>query len=341
VNSITISNDGTIYVGGFFLNAGGNPANRIASWDGSTWNALGTGFDAQCRVVFASKNGDIYAGGAFSTAGGVTTSRMAIWDGSSWAGVGTDINQLVYTFAEADNGDIYVGGQFTTPGNCVVRWNGNSFSTLAGGLTGGTAHICHSLLYDNGILYAAGDFDTADGVSVPKNMAAWNGSLWYTLGLKSGSASGQSSRKVFIDFNGNLYIGVQGGGATDYAALNTIAYIGTYNTYPIINIKRTGGTSARLYTIRNETTGALLSFGYNLQDGEKLTIDTRPASKSITSSINGNSQNALSPASNFGEFYLLPGNSGNLNNVISAFVDNNGATITATIEWRDTFISED
>ena len=33
-----------IYVGGWFTNAGGNPnADYIARWDGSTWNALGSG----------------------------------------------------------------------------------------------------------------------------------------------------------------------------------------------------------------------------------------------------------------------------------------------------------
>ena len=34
---------GDLYVGGWFTQAGGSPASRIAYWDGSAWHPLGSG----------------------------------------------------------------------------------------------------------------------------------------------------------------------------------------------------------------------------------------------------------------------------------------------------------
>ena len=33
----------TLYAGGYFTTAGGNAANYIAQWNGSSWSALGSG----------------------------------------------------------------------------------------------------------------------------------------------------------------------------------------------------------------------------------------------------------------------------------------------------------
>ena len=40
---------GYLMVGGEFENAGGAPANKIASWDGSHWNPLNQGFNGGVR----------------------------------------------------------------------------------------------------------------------------------------------------------------------------------------------------------------------------------------------------------------------------------------------------
>jgi hypothetical protein len=58
-----------LYVGGDFTTAGGNPANRIAKCDGSSWSALGSGMNGEVRALALSGNG-LYAAGSFTTAGG-------------------------------------------------------------------------------------------------------------------------------------------------------------------------------------------------------------------------------------------------------------------------------
>jgi len=46
VYALAISGN-TLYAGGAFTTAGGNPANNIAKWNGSSWSPLGDGISGQ------------------------------------------------------------------------------------------------------------------------------------------------------------------------------------------------------------------------------------------------------------------------------------------------------
>jgi len=62
--------DGTdLYAGGFFIGAGGVPANCIAKWDGSTWSPLGHGVNDDVRALAVDGLGHLFVGGQFSLAG--------------------------------------------------------------------------------------------------------------------------------------------------------------------------------------------------------------------------------------------------------------------------------
>ena len=84
-----------LYAGGSFTNAGGNAANYIAKWDGTSWSALGSGM-ARTTLdppyihpyvnALAVVGGALYAGGHFSMAGGGIVKYIAKWDGTSWSG---------------------------------------------------------------------------------------------------------------------------------------------------------------------------------------------------------------------------------------------------------------
>ena len=65
-----------MYAGGYFTNAGGNPANHIAQWNGSNWGPLGSGLNYQANALAVS-GGTLYAGGAFTTAGGRVSGNAA------------------------------------------------------------------------------------------------------------------------------------------------------------------------------------------------------------------------------------------------------------------------
>ena len=79
-----------LYVGGEFTDAGGIPnADRIATWNGSSWSAVSSSTSqiSNGRVSdIAVYGGKVYAGGTFKNAGGnANADFLAVWDGTSWA----------------------------------------------------------------------------------------------------------------------------------------------------------------------------------------------------------------------------------------------------------------
>jgi hypothetical protein len=76
--------DNQLIAGGYFTNAGGVPANHIASWNGNVWSPLGSGMNdpVRCLTVY---NGELIAGGGFVSAGGITANGIARWNGASWS----------------------------------------------------------------------------------------------------------------------------------------------------------------------------------------------------------------------------------------------------------------
>ncbi len=206
VLALSVFDDGTgpaLYVGGNFTSAGGVPANRIARWDGGSWNALGLGVsggvapDVRSLGVFDDGSGPaLYAGGGFTSAGGQPASLIARWDGSSWSplgeGVGGGAIQSVWALCVFDDGTgsaLYAGGRFTTaggqPASRIARWDGSTWSTVGQGVNGGSDPAVFALsVMDDGTgsaLYAAGRF-TAAGGQAANSIARWDGSSWSPLG---------------------------------------------------------------------------------------------------------------------------------------------------------------
>ena len=108
--------DGRLYVGGEFTTvggglSGGNPANRIAMWDG-TWHTLGDGFNGPVRALALDSNGNLYAAGEFTHAGSLFVNHIARWDGSQWHALGSGLSGSNYVLALTFDGDgrLYAGG---------------------------------------------------------------------------------------------------------------------------------------------------------------------------------------------------------------------------------------
>lgn len=73
-----------LYAGGDFSAAGGQPATRVARWDGVSWSPLGTGVtnDVEAFEVFNDGSGSaLHIGGFFFSAGGNPSSQIAKWQG--------------------------------------------------------------------------------------------------------------------------------------------------------------------------------------------------------------------------------------------------------------------
>jgi len=112
-----------LVVTGYLDTAGGQPANCIATWDGSSWSALGSGLEgASLPAGFAVAAFDadgtgekLYVAGRFDTAGGIACDGLAVWDGTSWSAP-TDLVGDAYSFGTFDDGDgraLFMGGSFS------------------------------------------------------------------------------------------------------------------------------------------------------------------------------------------------------------------------------------
>src|SRR5262245_66596197 len=75
-----------LYVGGLFTaTADGTAASKVARWNGSSWSALGLGFDvtSHSMAVFDDGSGPaMFVGGEYFHAGGQPANRIAKWNGS-------------------------------------------------------------------------------------------------------------------------------------------------------------------------------------------------------------------------------------------------------------------
>lgn len=179
-----------VYVGGSgLLIAGGLKPNKIAHWNGTSWDDMGGGVtgggaDINAIVPFG---GNIYAGGNFTNAGGVAARNIAYWDGSGWhamaSGLDSNVNALVVY-----NGEIYAGGAFRLRGNGsggflfgVSRWDGSDWQSL-GIFAGRTDNSINSLATDGTSLYVGGNFLLGWLSDSGTNIARWDGGSWYNVG---------------------------------------------------------------------------------------------------------------------------------------------------------------
>jgi hypothetical protein len=135
--ALGVHDDGTgeaLYAGGWFDLAGGQPASRIAKWDGQAWSSLGLGVNAGVASIASVRDGErstLVVGGGFSQAGGQPAAFLASWDGESWAGIGGGVENWVYTIlpiaGDGSGFSAYLGGEFTWAGNTnahrIAKWS--------------------------------------------------------------------------------------------------------------------------------------------------------------------------------------------------------------------------
>jgi hypothetical protein len=222
VNALAVSGS-TLYAGGGFTTAGGNPANYIAQWNGSSWSALGAGLNNAVSALAVSGS-TLYAGGGFTTAGGNPANYIAQWNGSSWSALGSEMNNAVEALAVSGS-TLYAGGYFTTAGgntaNCIAQWNGNTWSALGSGMGAGNGYLPYvsALAVSGSTLYAGGYFTTAGtNVSAYAAMASLagtpvspalalitaNAAFSFTNGMFGFDVAGPAGSNVVIQASTNL-----------------------------------------------------------------------------------------------------------------------------------------
>ncbi|MBN9692980.1 MAG: hypothetical protein J0M24_22280 [Verrucomicrobia bacterium] len=201
VNVILPNENGTLFIAGDFKTVGTTRANNIAQWNGSSWQALGTGTDSS--VLALAKLGDnLFVAGAFTNAGGVVANGIARWNGTAWSALGSGAarpglrSSSVRSLAIMGS-TLYAGGDFTSIGgvaaNSIARWNGTVWSPLGPGINGWVFALAPS----GTNLYAGGYFRTA-GTVTANGVARWNGRAWSALGAGVSAPSPDPSNEPFF-----------------------------------------------------------------------------------------------------------------------------------------------
>jgi len=207
--------------------------------------------------------------------------------------------------------------------------------------TAGTALIYSIDVAPDGLIYASGQGETIGDANI-NGIAVWTSGLssngiWQRLDGHFGSSTVSIASFDFstpdpeIPELYDIYIGTNTTGSGFANGDATITNSGNANAYPKIMIKRSGGTSLTLYSIRNERTGAWLRFQYDLEDGEYLLIDTHPDKQTIWSSYKRNYvQNALLAPAALADFYIAPGS-----NIVTCYAEAAGSpTVTASLYFN-------
>lgn len=221
VRSFASHDDGhgmKLYVGGGFLSAGGQPAKRLASWDGTQLAAVGaqgvlkalTGAVYDLALYDAGSGPKLYATGRFSLTDPASTAILMRLDDDGWTTVAhaamacsSPYNAMDgYALAVHDDGSgekLYLAGDFCSvegvASRGLARWDGQTWTSIGGvaGSSGLDPAAIRLLAHNDGSgtqLYVAGTFDSIGGVAA-RGIARWNGQSWSSVGGSLGSMPGQ------------------------------------------------------------------------------------------------------------------------------------------------------
>jgi hypothetical protein len=154
VHALAVFDDGTgpaLYAGGDFTSSTGS-ADRVAKWNGVSWEPLGSGVDALVLTLLPHESPAgpvLVAGGFFQNAGGSPARSVAAWNGSSWSALGNGLDQYTSELATLQEGSqqrLYASiGAY----NGLFRLEGATWERVAQGI--------------EGLIYALQALDLGDG----------------------------------------------------------------------------------------------------------------------------------------------------------------------------------
>jgi hypothetical protein len=247
VSALNADAPGALYVGGNFTDAGGNlDADRIASWNGSSWSALGTSSPSTqisngIVMAIAVANGKVYAGGTFQDAGGnVNADSLAVWDGVSWQPFCNDATPPAFNgFVDAlqvIGSTLYVGGAFQNGAHIASAdyllacdlTNGASSSTVVDPNNPFSGSVYALAADSNGVLYAGGGFINLEGIPAADKVAYRDSGGWHAMGSGGGTCGCAVTDFVrSLTTNGtDAYVGTD---ANDVAGIPQADHVARWN----------------------------------------------------------------------------------------------------------------
>ena len=109
VETLAVIN-GELYAGGSFRTSGDTVVERVARWDGESWQPVGGGMGSGYVYALAEYDGALIAGGSFTDADGQPIRRIARFDGDGWQPLGEELDNTVRALIVYD-GQLIAGHQ--------------------------------------------------------------------------------------------------------------------------------------------------------------------------------------------------------------------------------------
>ena len=230
--SISISDDGnTVAVGTSKSGTDGAAYTRIYSWDGATWNQLGSDIDCE-------EAGDGWGGMGVSLSGDGQTvviglpgnddaghTRVYHWDGADWNQLGGDIDGEAAgdgsgdkVVISSDGGTVAIGARYNDAGGNraghvrIFSWDGAAWSQRGGDFDGEDAWnelgTAISLSGDgNTVAIGSNWYDGGvNGTNAGRTQIfSWDGAAWNQLGsdIEGETIYNQSGTSVSLSSDGN------------------------------------------------------------------------------------------------------------------------------------------
>jgi hypothetical protein len=151
-----VSDGVSLYAGGTFDEINGLSISRIARWDGTTWNAMGS--NPPYHPNLEVHNGAVYAG---------TSLDVSYFDGVAW--------QSISVSQEGGDAMVSYGGDLVASGGAkpLSSWDGSTWTPLTGTNGGSLNDQVAGFAVFEGNLIMAGFFTDVDGT--PAQVAVWDG----------------------------------------------------------------------------------------------------------------------------------------------------------------------
>jgi hypothetical protein len=222
---------------GGFTGIGGQPASRIAAWNGTTWSPLGTGLSSDLSSVVGMAEFDadgsgpalprlVVAGDSFTSPGG---KELYAWNGTSWTELPDPGEEQMRALAVYDedgagplNPTLFIGTRYN---GGIKKLVGTAWQLVGGGLNQRSGqYLCDSLqvIDEDGPgparerLWVGGAF-TGAGPTFASGLAIWDGETW------SPGPAGF-----------NFYLGPGASSVHDIAAVDYSGGAGAPNVYVMI-----------------------------------------------------------------------------------------------------------
>ena len=316
VFALATDKTGVCYIGGTFLSTvAGDNAYHIVKYNGpglDTWTVIGThsGLDGNVNALEVDLDGStIFVGGDFvqeQTHLDNALPRICKYTaaGGFTAIAESGLNGPCKALKLGLDGKLYLGGTFSTAGFWtaarVAVWNRTDLYPLGGngaGVAGGTGVFALDV-DKKGNVYLGGDFTSATGDTLCSQVCSWNGTTFAHLDI----AVGYAVYAIASKFE-KLFLGYGGAVVSSIASVSVVRNNGKAAAYPILDVL--GPLS--LQYIENQDTGKVVRLNLGVETGERVLVDLRPGLLRAFSEWRGNVMYGLLPDSDFGDFYLLPG----------------------------------